>query len=904
MPVRFLVVGLFVASGLSACEGDDKGGGGGGSADSDTPFEVDHGDPDADLDGYTTKDGDCDDLNGGVYPGATESCDGLDNDCNGTADDGITRQFYVDGDGDGFGDPDSVVADCKQTEGLVLEAGDCNDRDADIHPNAGEECDEADVDEDCDGLFGADDPDVADARIYYVDVDEDGYGRAGSLGTIACTQPSGTVTNDFDCADDDPFVNPGRLEQCDDDARDDDCDGLVDDADPESLKTEYWPDTDRDAYGDASLAATYTCFDLSLSGFVLNGEDCDDQAEAVNPAATELCGPDDVDDDCDARVDEADSDTDTYNWYIDNDGDGYGQIGIVPVVTCQIIVGSATRSGDCDDGDANLNPGADEICDSSDIDEDCDEKTDEADPETPPVNYYIDTDGDGYGDSATLYVTCDDVVGYVTLGGDCDESEPSIHPDTFDDCEDGVDNDCDGAIDNCSIGAVSMLDADAIVTGDMYSYSSNRVANVGDLNGDGNGDVAIVTYNDSFGYGTVSLMFGPLAGSTTLGSADAEIAGAYSYYNFGSSLSAGRDPNADGSPDLIVGEQYGNHAYFFYGPVTADRSAGSADGTITGVGSYDYLGRVVDMAGDFDGDGVDEIIATAPYASRTGGYSTAGVAYIWSGPISGAVSASTADYRLGGSSAYDLMTYTDSFQNAAVGDMNGDGLEEIALSTPWKDVGAGFSYYYDAGQVYIAYGGSLLAGEYDVLAAAGGAVVGEASYQGFGWSIADEADYDDDGYADLVANAYQGGSAYSNSGLTYVIAGPISGTIGTSAALARLEGDQYDNSGVYGIATGDFNGDSKSDILVSTPFHTIGTCYSCGGAYLAIGGVEGTQLLADAFATITGPSNYSQAGQGIAFVDDWDGDGKDEVAVSQTNDWMYYSGSGSTSIFSGDGLYP
>jgi len=270
------------------------------------------------------------------------------------------RQFYVDHDGDGFGDADAIVEDCKQSEGLVLVVGDCNDRDESVHPDAGELCDAANVDEDCDGLFGADDPDVQDARVFYADSDGDAYGLAGSTPTIACDQPAGTVTNAYDCDDDNALVNPSQLEVCDGASLDDDCDGMVDDADPESLKTDYWPDVDEDTFGDERIAATHTCFDLTSSGYVLNGEDCDDQVTAVNPDAVELCGPDHVDDDCDGRIDEADSDTDTHNWYVDGDADGYGEDGSTPVVTCQIIPGSATRAGDCDDADPTLNPGVDD----------------------------------------------------------------------------------------------------------------------------------------------------------------------------------------------------------------------------------------------------------------------------------------------------------------------------------------------------------------------------------------------------------------------------------------------------------------------------------------------------------------------------------------------------------------
>jgi len=903
MSIR-LFVG-FVAFGLGACASSDEKGGG-GPQDSDTPIETPHGDPDEDLDGFTAADGDCDDQNGGVFPGATETCDGLDNDCNDQIDDGIMRQFYVDHDGDGFGDADAIVEDCKQSEGLVLVAGDCNDRDESVHPDAGELCDAANVDEDCDGLFGADDPDVQDARVFYADSDGDAYGLAGSTPTIACDQPAGTVTNAYDCDDDNALVNPSQLEVCDGASLDDDCDGMVDDADPESLKTDYWPDVDEDTFGDERIAATHTCFDLTSSGYVLNGEDCDDQVTAVNPDAVELCGPDHVDDDCDGRIDEADSDTDTHNWYVDGDADGYGEDGSTPVVTCQIIPGSATRAGDCDDADPTLNPGVDELCNASDIDEDCDGKVDELDPETPPTDYYIDTDGDGYGASSTLYVTCDDVVGYVTLGGDCDEGNTAVSPEAFDDCEDGVDNDCDGTIDNCHIDPLSMLDAEAIIVGDYYTYSSNRVVNVGDLNGDGNGDVAISTYNSgTYYYGKSSIVFGPVVGSTTLSSADVDLTGTYSYEYFSYEVAGGSDTNGDGAADMIVGGQYNNIAYVFYGPITADRSGTAADATITGVGLYDYIGKVVALSPDFDGDGLGETIAAAPYADRSGGYTDAGIYYLWSGPLSGSVSASTADYQLGGTGAYDDLGYTDTLQKVDVGDMDGDGLEELALANPWKDVSAGGSFYYDAGQVFVVYGGSLTAGSYDAAAAAGGSVIAESYSQWLGWSVAETADYNGDGHADLIASAPQGGSVNSYSGLTYVFEGPISGTIATSGYVARFEGESYENSGRYGIAAGDFNGDGKSDIMVDTgPYHSTDTCYSCGGAYLAIGGIEGAQLLTETFTTLTGPSSYSTSGVSVAFIDDWDGDGKDEVALTQTNDWSYYSGAGSTSIFSGDGLYP
>src|SRR4029079_19256984 len=166
-----------------------------------------------------------------------------------------------------------------------------------------------------------DDPDLADSRTFYVDADGDGYGDKGSKGTVACVQPAGTSTNAYDCDDTQAAVNPNMLEVCDGQNLDDDCDGLVDDADPESLKLDYWPDVDGDSDGDQSTPLTHTCFDLTPDGYVLNGDDCDDLRDVINPAATEVCGPERIDEDCDGDVDEADNDTDTQSWYVDDDGD-------------------------------------------------------------------------------------------------------------------------------------------------------------------------------------------------------------------------------------------------------------------------------------------------------------------------------------------------------------------------------------------------------------------------------------------------------------------------------------------------------------------------------------------------------------------------------------------------------
>ncbi|MFZ5475315.1 MAG: putative metal-binding motif-containing protein [Myxococcota bacterium] len=110
----------------------------------------DTGEPvDRDGDGYHA-DQDCDDEDPRVNPGATEVCDGVDDDCDGTVDEGVTVTSFADADGDGFGDPSSSVEACEVPAGYVPAASDCDDADAGVYPGAPERCDGRD--EDCDGV--------------------------------------------------------------------------------------------------------------------------------------------------------------------------------------------------------------------------------------------------------------------------------------------------------------------------------------------------------------------------------------------------------------------------------------------------------------------------------------------------------------------------------------------------------------------------------------------------------------------------------------------------------------------------------------------------------------------------------------------------------------------------------
>jgi hypothetical protein len=199
--------------------------------------------------------------------------------------------------------------------------------------------------------------------------------------------------------------------------------------DPTSRTLSYLYDEDSGVTYEDADGDTYT-----------SDVDCDDSDASIYPGADEYC--DGVDNDCDEVVDEDDA-VDAGEWYLDSDADTYGAdvSSALPVDACDQPSGYVENDWDCDDGDAGVNPNQEEYCDG--IDNDCDDRVDEEDA-VDAGTWWVDADGDTYGNVADSQVACDQPEGYVDNDEDCNDSDADLTTDCEDECVDVVEGESYG----------------------------------------------------------------------------------------------------------------------------------------------------------------------------------------------------------------------------------------------------------------------------------------------------------------------------------------------------------------------------------------------------------------------------------------------------------------------------
>ncbi len=360
---------------------------------------------------------DCNDFQNSVFPGAIELCNDWDDDCDGSTNEGVENAFFLDADGDGFGGTSNLSFACTLPIGYSENNLDCNDNNDNVSPSSTELCNT--LDDDCDGVVDE------DVQIpYFLDTDGDLYGDTDDL-IFACSSPVGYVANGLDCDDQNMFVYPGSMEQCN--LLDDDCDGNID----EDVQNVYFADSDNDSYGDVDVTAL-AC--AAPAGFADNSNDCDDFNGMVFPTAAEICNQ--ADDNCNVAVDEGLLFT---VYYEDIDGDSYGSLNSIS--SCQ-NPGSlyVNNYNDCSDNNALIYPGSSELCNL--LDDDCDGLIDEE----VQTTFYFDGDGDGYGVIDSSIAACSLPVSFVGNHLDCNDDVSTIHPFGIESCN-LTDDNCDGFID-------------------------------------------------------------------------------------------------------------------------------------------------------------------------------------------------------------------------------------------------------------------------------------------------------------------------------------------------------------------------------------------------------------------------------------------------------------------------
>lgn len=552
-------------------------------------------------------------------------------------------------------------------------------------------------------------------------------------------------------------------------------------------------DVDADGFGDPG-APTEAC--EVPSGHVTNDADCDDTRADVHPDAPEVCDASDTDEDCDGLADDLDDSVDLGTAavaHVDSDGDGFG--GSTTVAFCDVPdEGYTTTATDCDDTDASVHPGADEVCDDA-LDNDCDLDVDEGCgiAGLSDAVAFIEGAGDGFGTRVAGADLTGDGIGDLVVGvyiaGSDYEGRALVFAGPL-----------SGQLDVTS--AVGQIDGTVSEGALGYAFETTE-----DADGDGVADLFIgalglggaAASSPGTAYLVTDVPVGPLV---VPDDAHAWFVGEDNGDNAGASADDVGDVNGDGHIDFVVGAgqaaDYGGgtgHVYLMHGPVSgAYDLASDADTTLY---CSVWAGGMADTltSGDLTGDGLSDLVLAANSSSYTGVVD--GAVFIVSDPDLTAMAVETdADAMITGS------TYLSFGQVATAGDFTGDGYLDLAVSdgaspgTVWVMPGP-----FD--------GASTLSGVHTVIDGLGTYLLDQTGF------VIETTDLNHDSAADLAIASPHVDVTSTGPGAVDIFYGPLAaGTVDLTAADVALAGTGSDMLGAEAQAVFDTTGDGLDELVV------------------------------------------------------------------------------------------
>lgn len=447
-------------------------------------------------------------------------------------------------------------------------------------------------------------------------------------------------------------------------------------------------------------------------------------------------------------------------------------------------------------------------------------------------------------------------------------------------------------IDVAFRGTGSAADADVTIDGQQTSGAFGKtIALVGDTDGDGASELLVGANGEGGGGGTMYLFDGAsLSGALTTADALASWSETESSAHLGGyrAISAPGDLDGDGLADLLFAAAESNSngddagkAYLMYGGAawSGAMDLDAADWTLVG-SVNDQLGARL-TTGDFDGDGISDIVVAAPGASDSNRESgTVSVFYGTGSRFSGAAVASDADVQIYGVDDTDELGWTTRF----VGDVTGDGVDDLFTVSIYDDTGAS-----NAGMGALIPGGTVRRST-TLTDAAATLFTGDGDEDRFGYDTIG-FDADKDGVNDLLVGEYQDDTNGAESGAVRV----YFGTSRWASAYAPTDADHTVYGGAAGDRfahmmedAGDVDGDGTSDLLIGALFADPDGRSLAGSAYLALGsdlldaataddlrwrrdGEVASDLFGDAMAFGSGDVNADGANEIVIGAQGYDG---------------------------------